>query len=64
MCCGVNGLPFLFGLDAKNRARIALLDLLDERRRDGLRFARHVTLFDDEFEMVLFEGRSSFRYVM
>jgi diacylglycerol kinase (ATP) len=54
-----------FNVEANGVTRSCSFALLSKVRNYGGDFAiaQHVTLFDDEFEMVLFEGRSSFRYV-
>jgi diacylglycerol kinase (ATP) len=54
-----------FMVEANGVKRHCSFALLSKVRNYGGDFeiARHVTLFDDEFEMVLFEGRSTFRYV-
>jgi diacylglycerol kinase (ATP) len=54
-----------FTVEANGVKRLCSFALLSKVRNYGGDFeiARHVTLFDDEFEMVLFEGRSTFRYV-
>jgi YegS/Rv2252/BmrU family lipid kinase len=55
----------LFSVDANGQRFRCSFALLSKVRNYGGDFAiaQQVTLFDDEFEMVLFEGRSSFRYV-
>lgn len=55
----------LFSVDANGQHFRCSFALLSKVRNYGGDFAiaQKVTLFDDEFEMVLFEGRSSFRYV-
>jgi diacylglycerol kinase (ATP) len=54
-----------FNVEANGVTRLCSFALLSKVRNYGGDFeiARHVTLFDDEFEMVLFEGRSTFRYL-
>ena len=54
-----------FTVEANGVARPCSFALLSKVRNYGGDFAiaQHVNLFDDEFEMVLFEGRSTFRYV-
>ncbi len=54
-----------FTVEANGVKRLASFALLSKVRNYGGDFAiaQHVSLFDDEFEMVLFEGRSTFRYV-
>jgi len=54
-----------FIVETNGAKRLCSFALLSKVRNYGGDFAiaQHVTLFDDEFEMVLFEGRSSFRYV-
>jgi len=54
-----------FTVEANGVKRHCSFALLSKVRTYGGDFeiARHVTLFDDEFEMVLFEGRSTFLYV-
>jgi diacylglycerol kinase (ATP) len=54
-----------FNVEANGVTRLCSFALLSKVRNYGGDFAiaQHVTLYDDEFEMVLFEGRSSFRYV-
>lgn len=55
----------LFSVEANGQTFRPSFALLSKVRNYGGDFAiaREVSLFDDEFEMVLFEGRSSFRYV-
>lgn len=55
----------LFTVEANGQNFRCSFALLSKVRNYGGDFAiaRSVTLFDDEFEMVLFEGRSTFRYL-
>lgn len=55
----------LFHLRANGQEFCCSFALLSKVRNYGGDFAiaQDVTLFDDEFEMVLFEGRSTFRYL-
>ncbi len=55
----------LFDLEAEGQKIRASFALLSKVRNYGGDFAiaQEVSLFDDEFEMVLFEGRSTFRYL-
>jgi diacylglycerol kinase (ATP) len=55
----------LFHVRANDREMCCSFALLSKVRNYGGDFAiaRNVTLFDNEFEMVLFEGRSTFRYL-
>jgi diacylglycerol kinase family enzyme len=54
-----------FAVHVDGRERVCSFALLSRVRNYGGDFeiAREVTLFDDDFEVVLFEGRSSLRYV-
>jgi diacylglycerol kinase family enzyme len=54
-----------FTVEADGVARRCSFALLSKVRNYGgdLAIAQQVNLYDDEFEMVLFEGRSTFRYV-
>jgi diacylglycerol kinase family enzyme len=54
-----------FHVEANGATRLCSFALLSKVRNYGGDFAiaQHVSLYDDEFEMVLFEGRSSVRYV-
>jgi diacylglycerol kinase family enzyme len=54
-----------FNVEANGINRLCSFALLSKVRNYGGDFtiAQSVNLFDDEFEMVLFEGRSSFRYI-
>ena len=55
----------LFHVRSNGREMSCSFALLSKVRNYGGDFAiaRNVTLFDNEFEMVLFEGRSTFRYL-
>ena len=55
----------LFTVEANGETLRCSFALLSKVRNYGGDFeiAQDVTLLDDEFEMVLFEGRSTFRYV-
>jgi diacylglycerol kinase (ATP) len=55
----------LFDVEANGQKFRCSFALLSKVRNYGGDFAiaQDVTLFDDEFEMVLFEGRSTFRYL-
>lgn len=54
-----------FDIEIDGRRRRCSFALVSKVRNYGGDFsiARNVTLFDDRFEVVLFEGRSTFRYV-
>jgi diacylglycerol kinase (ATP) len=54
-----------FNVETSDMKRLCSFALLSKVRNYGGDFAiaQHVSLFDDEFEMVLFEGSSTFRYV-